>query len=128
MECRSAFWLIQMPPLKPLASLPASRPPTATGPGQAPAKKIAIPRLKIKPGSDSGFLGSANRQRVTQACGPCRQRKSKCTGDKSACRQCLELNISCYYPYGKLERAEKCDTFLNSLHLAILLLTFLEDI
>ncbi|KKZ61555.1 hypothetical protein EMCG_03874 [[Emmonsia] crescens] len=96
-----------MPPLKPLASLPASRPPTATGPGQAPAKKIAIPRLKIKPGSDSSFLGSANRQRVTQACGPCRQRKSKCTGDKSACRQCLELNISCYYPYGKRERAEK---------------------
>ncbi|KAL2383471.1 hypothetical protein RJZ90_002624 [Blastomyces dermatitidis] len=39
-----------MPPLRPLASLPASRRPT-TSPGQAPSVKIAIPRLKIKPGN-----------------------------------------------------------------------------
>ncbi|EGE85086.2 fungal specific transcription factor domain-containing protein [Blastomyces dermatitidis ATCC 18188] len=95
-----------MPPLRPLASLPASRRPT-TSPGQAPSVKIAIPRLKIKPGCEPVSFGSATRQRVTQACGPCRQRKSKCPGDKPVCRQCLELNISCYYTYGKREMAEK---------------------
>ncbi len=45
--------------------------------------------------------------RVAQACEPCRQRKTKCYGEKPACRHCQELRVECYYGEVKRDKDRK---------------------
>lgn len=84
--------------------MPAS---PATGESAAKQAKVAIPRLKrnAEAGSDAGKPGG--RHRVTHACEPCRHRKTKCSGERPACRHCMDFKIQCFYADGKRDRVKK---------------------
>ncbi|EPS25587.1 hypothetical protein PDE_00521 [Penicillium oxalicum 114-2] len=71
------------------------------------SKKMAIPRLAE--GAESAFTspGRFHRRHVRRACESCRQRKTKCTGDKSGCRNCREAGIICCYTDGKREKSKR---------------------
>ncbi|RVX74981.1 hypothetical protein B0A52_01258 [Exophiala mesophila] len=47
------------------------------------------------------------RARTSHACEPCRERKTKCDGDRPSCRRCLHTGTSCHYGYGKGWRKRK---------------------
>lgn len=49
----------------------------------------------------------ADKVRVSHACEPCRQRKTKCSGERPVCRHCEEFQYSCFYADGKRERTKK---------------------
>lgn len=74
----------------------------------AAAPKVAIPRLKresdVTPGGSSK---SGGRHRINHACEPCRQRKTKCSGERPVCKHCQDFRISCYYADGKRDRVKK---------------------
>lgn len=76
-------------------------------PDRLNAKKMAIPRLTE--GAESAFTspGRFHRRHVRRACESCRQRKTKCTGDKSGCRNCREAGIICCYTDGKREKSKR---------------------
>ncbi|KAF7628590.1 hypothetical protein AFLA_003944 [Aspergillus flavus NRRL3357] len=71
------------------------------------SRKMAIPRLAE--GAESAFTspGRFHRRHVSRACESCRQRKTKCTGDKSGCRNCKEAGIICCYTDGKREKSKR---------------------
>ncbi|KAJ5331760.1 Transcription factor [Penicillium atrosanguineum] len=77
-------------------------------------KKMAIPRLAE--GTESAFTspGRFHRRHVRRACESCRQRKTKCTGDKSGCRNCREAGIICCYTDGKREKSKRQLASLSS--------------
>ena len=62
--------------------------------------KVAIPRT-------AAVSGQSQRRRSARACEPCRQRKIKCDGNKPACKQCVEHNVSCSYLDVKRVRDQK---------------------
>ncbi|RDK41111.1 C6 transcription factor [Aspergillus phoenicis ATCC 13157] len=67
---------------------------------QGLAGKVAIPRITC----DSS---KSQVRRCTKACGPCRQRKIKCDGNKPVCRPCVGRNVSCFYTDVKRVRDRK---------------------
>lgn len=71
------------------------------------AAKVAIPRLKRSLESGEGSAKSGGKHRVTHACEPCRHRKTKCSGERPACRHCQDFKIQCYYADGKRDRVKK---------------------
>lgn len=82
-------------------------------------KKMAIPRLPEGTEASLSSLGRFHRRHVRRACESCRQRKTKCTGDKSGCRNCREAGIICCYTDGKREKSKRCvpSTFLLYSHI-----------
>jgi hypothetical protein len=62
--------------------------------------KVAIPR-----GSNPEIQNL--RKRVSRACGPCREQKTKCGGQRPECQRCRESNIACIYTDRKRERDAK---------------------
>ena len=71
------------------------------------AAKIAIPRLKNTAETTSNSGRSTGRHRVNHACEPCRQRKTKCSGERPVCIHCQDFKIACFYADGKRDRAKK---------------------
>ena len=71
------------------------------------AAKIAIPRLKKTAETASKSPRSSGRHRVNHACEPCRQRKTKCSGERPVCTHCQDFKIACFYADGKRDRAKK---------------------
>lgn len=71
------------------------------------AAKIAIPRLKKNTEALSSSARSSGRHRVNHACEPCRQRKTKCSGERPICKHCQDFRIDCFYADGKRDRAKK---------------------
>lgn len=71
------------------------------------SRKLAIPRLAEGLETFS-TPGRFHRRHVSRACESCRQRKTKCTGDKSGCRNCREAGIICCYTDGKREKSKRC--------------------
>lgn len=65
---------------------------------------VPIPRINW---AASGSAASGRPTRVTQACEPCRQRKSKCDGERPTCKHCQALNVECYYQDGKKDKGKK---------------------
>lgn len=47
------------------------------------------------------------RARTSHACEPCRERKTKCDGERPSCRRCLHTGTPCHYGYGKGWRKRK---------------------
>jgi hypothetical protein len=47
---------------------------------------------------------STGKTRVSQACEPCRHRRTKCNGGHPICLRCESWSITCYYADGKRER------------------------
>lgn len=62
--------------------------------------QIAIPR-------GSNFDHFPSRRRVSRACDPCRDQKTKCTGQRPSCQRCRECDITCIYSDNKRERDVK---------------------
>lgn len=91
--------------IKHLKDNPASH--LQRGESEVGTKKMAIPRLAE--GAESAFTspGRFHRRHVRRACESCRQRKTKCTGDKSGCRNCREAGIICCYTDGKREKSKR---------------------
>lgn len=58
-------------------------------------EKVAISRAPTEP--------ERSRGRVQRACQTCRERKTKCGGEKPSCGQCLSLNVDCVYPSSRRE-------------------------
>ena len=66
-------------------------------------------RKSISVGADEGLpgldgeadeetsAGKQQRQRVSLACSACRSRKSKCSGERPACKLCQRMSLECVY-------------------------------
>lgn len=67
--------------------------------------KIAIPRLPRE--IDNASANSIEKSRVSHACEPCRQRKTKCSGERPVCKHCEDFQINCVYADGKRDRTKK---------------------
>jgi len=103
--------LVESPPTFAPVYLTAARP-----------AKIAIPRQR-------SAVASRQSRRVPRACESCRLRKTKCSGDTPACRQCRELRATCIYPPGVRERMKKyvpTDSYSRSEALIHAVTTFLD--
>lgn len=68
---------------------------SSSGPFRQKQKQIPIAR-----NSGSGYE-RPERARTSHACEPCRERKTKCDGERPSCRRCLHTGIQCHYGYGK---------------------------
>ncbi|KAK6353326.1 hypothetical protein TWF696_005296 [Orbilia brochopaga] len=97
---------------------PPTGPPTpdivarASTPGST-SSKVAIPRLKRDPElATFGPQQGSEKSRVSHACEPCRQRKTKCDGGRP-CRHCFEFRINCFYGDGKREKAKNEARYLQ---------------
>jgi hypothetical protein len=71
------------------------------------AAKVAIPRLQRATETASNSARPSGRHRVNHACEPCRQRKTKCSGERPTCSHCHDFKIACFYADGKRDRARK---------------------
>lgn len=59
--------------------------------------RMAIPRASPLP-------PPATRRRVGRACQACRDRKIRCDGNKTSCKQCLDTSVACNYPPNRREK------------------------
>ncbi|RPB09768.1 hypothetical protein P167DRAFT_538282 [Morchella conica CCBAS932] len=83
----------------------------AQSPQQQGNSKVPIPRLRPSATRDDGSGGSTgasggDRHRVPHACEPCRQRKTKCSGERPICKHCQDFKLGCYYADGKRDKAK----------------------
>lgn len=69
--------------------------------------KVAITRPTRPTEPGEGGLKPGRIHRVTHACEPCRQRRTKCSGERSSCRHCQNFKIQCYYADRKRDRVKK---------------------
>lgn len=70
-------------------------PASSTG-AQSNARIKHVPIARHKTGYER-----PERARTSHACEPCRERKTKCDGERPACRRCLHTGTNCHYGYGK---------------------------
>lgn len=99
----------QPSPYAPTAALPVAAPShQGSAQSQNPAK-VAIPRLRRNSEDQSLSKGSvsADKNRVSHACEPCRQRKTKCSGERPVCQHCEDFKLACIYADGKRDRTKK---------------------
>ena len=61
--------------------------------------KVAIPRAAPAP--------PPARRRVERACQECRERKTRCGGQKPICAQCPAFGVNCVYPSSHREKREE---------------------
>ncbi|KAL4909894.1 hypothetical protein BDW74DRAFT_143964 [Aspergillus multicolor] len=64
-------------------------------------------RIPIPRDNSSHSPKRTHRQHVGRACEACRQRKTKCTGEKEGCRNCRNGPTPCRYTDGKREKSKK---------------------
>ena len=96
-------------PYAPSATLPmATTSHQGSKQSQNPTK-VAIPRLRPNSEDQSVSKGSAamDKNRVAHACEPCRQRKTKCSGERPSCQHCEDFKLQCVYADGKRDRTIK---------------------
>lgn len=77
----------------------AENSPASSVSGQVRALKKQLPIVR-NPASGSGYE-RPERARTSHACEPCRERKTKCDGERPSCRRCLHTGTQCHYGYGK---------------------------
>lgn len=99
----------QPSPYAPTAAVPM---PAPSHEGRAQSQnppKVAIPRLHRNSENHSLPKGSAtaDKNRVAHACEPCRQRKTKCSGERPVCQHCEDFKLMCLYADGKRDRTKK---------------------
>ena len=105
--------------VQPSQTQPSPYAPTAAPPPAAPSHagnaqsqnphKVAIPRLRRKSEDQSLSKGTpaGDKNRVAHACEPCRQRKTKCSGERPVCQHCEDFKLVCVYGDGKRDRTKK---------------------
>ncbi|KUJ10476.1 uncharacterized protein LY89DRAFT_262461 [Mollisia scopiformis] len=62
--------------------------------------------MPIAPHEANSLPGKIRRQRLTTACGPCRDRRVKCNRLKPACSQCTKASRPCKYVSGNNKKLE----------------------
>lgn len=69
----------------------------------SPSEAVTGLRQNQVPISRSAITGyeRPERARTSHACEPCRERKTKCDGERPSCRRCLHTGTGCHYGYGK---------------------------
>lgn len=82
-------------------------------PSVTPNARVAIKRLGTG-GEPRYDPKRSHRQHVSRACEACRQKKTKCTGEKAGCRNCIGTSVPCNYTDGKREKTKKCALAVNS--------------
>lgn len=75
--------------------------PSSLGRAGGGAAKVAIPRAP-----NLSEQSNVNK-RVGRACEPCREQKTKCSGDRPTCQRCQDLGLTCLYGDRKRERTAK---------------------
>ncbi|KAL4818639.1 hypothetical protein BDW67DRAFT_157020 [Aspergillus spinulosporus] len=75
-------------------------------PSVTPNARVAIKRLGTG-GEPRYDPKRSHRQHVSRACEACRQKKTKCTGEKAGCRNCIGTSVPCNYTDGKREKTKK---------------------
>lgn len=75
----------------------ASNSPTSSSGAPSRQRPRQVP---IARNTGSGYE-RPERARTSHACEPCRERKTKCDGERPSCRRCLHTGTSCHYGYGK---------------------------
>ena len=86
----------------------SQRMPTLTGCQDVPGEETGMAISRLEEEDARGPTGEESvTSRVRQACEPCRQKKTKCHGEKPACKHCRELDIECYYADGKRGQDKK---------------------
>ena len=93
---------------KPLQAVPVANQmaPPASQTREAKSEDSRLPISRVRKENDPGGV-NLQSLRVAQACDPCRQRKTKCHGEKPVCRHCQELNIECYYGEVRRDKERK---------------------
>ena len=99
----------QSSPYTPTATLPTTTPSHQDNAQLQNPSKVAIPRLRRNSEDQTSSRGSAvaDKNRVSHACEPCRQRKTKCSGDRPLCQHCQDFKLPCVYAGGKRDRTKK---------------------
>lgn len=99
----------QSSPYAPTAALPTAAPSNQGSAQSQNPPKVAIPRLRRNSENQSHSKGSpaADKNRVAHACEPCRQRKTKCSGERPVCQHCEDFTLTCVYADGKRDRTKK---------------------
>lgn len=99
----------QPSPYAPTAALPTAAPSHQGSAQSQNPPKVAIPRLRRN--SEEMCLSkgsaSADKNRVAHACEPCRQRKTKCSGERPVCQHCEDFKLTCMYADGKRDKTKK---------------------
>lgn len=70
--------------------------PTSSNGAQSTTRSKHVPIARQKTGYER-----PERARTSHACEPCRERKTKCDGERPACRRCVHTGTNCHYGYGK---------------------------
>ena len=99
----------QHSPYAPIATLPTAAPSPHGSAQSQKLPKVAIPRLRRNSEDQSlakGFI-AVDKNRVSHACEPCRQRKTKCSGERPGCQHCEDFQLLCVYGDGKRDRTKK---------------------
>lgn len=70
---------------------------------------VPIPRITWASanGAAAGESAGSRALRVNQACEPCRQKKSKCDGERPNCKHCRNMKTACFYQDGKKDKGRK---------------------
>lgn len=99
----------QPSPYAPTAALSMAAPSHQGSAQSQNPPKVAIPRLRRNSEDQSFSKGSvsADKNRVSHACEPCRQRKTKCSGERPICQHCEDFKLPCVYADGKRDRTKK---------------------
>ena len=99
----------QPSPYAPTAPPPTYAPPHQDSTQSQIMSKVAIPRLSRNGDDQSPSRGpvASDKNRVAHACEPCRQRKTKCSGERPRCQHCEDFKLPCAYADGKRDRTRK---------------------
>lgn len=89
--------------MKPVNTATGLSPPSTASPAGGVIKSSSLPISR----SNVSAWEKPERARTSHACEPCRERKTKCDGERPSCRRCLHTGTSCHYGYGKGWRKRK---------------------
>ncbi|PPQ93252.1 hypothetical protein CVT25_015250 [Psilocybe cyanescens] len=71
--------------------------PTGTSPGSQEGSKSRTPSPKSPSHQLQSVKPQSSRQRTSQACDKCRERKTKCSGHRPVCLRCTNRGLICEY-------------------------------
>lgn len=91
--------------------------PSSSSGGASRQRQKQVP---ISRSTTSGYE-RPERARTSHACEPCRERKTKCDGERPSCRRCLHTGTICHYGYGKGWKKRKYARFPSWTRMAFFL-------
>lgn len=84
-----------------------SKHPISSLDGDAKRQETGVPITRVRPSAASHSTPNSRIARVSQACEPCRSRKSKCNGERPICKHCHDLDLECHYEDGKKDKGKR---------------------